>query len=71
MIQLKKTDYNTKISIIENKITTDDDHDKYITTQEFYKFTAKAFTARLTQATVAGKSANFVEETNLNKNELN
>ena len=68
---VKKTDYNTKISVIENKITTDDDHDKYITTQEFYKFTAKAFTARLTQATLAGKSANFVEETNLNKNELN
>ena len=27
----KKTDYNTKISKIENK-TTDHDHDKYITT---------------------------------------
>ena len=30
---VKKTDYNTKISEIENKITTDHDHDKYITTQ--------------------------------------
>ena len=28
-IQLKKTDYNTKISETEKKIT-DDDHDKYI-----------------------------------------
>ena len=31
---VKKTDYNTKISKNENKITTDHDHDKYITTQE-------------------------------------
>ena len=30
----KKTDYNTKISDIENKIT-DHNHDKYITTLEF------------------------------------
>ena len=28
---VEKTDYNTKISEIENKITTN--HDKYITTQ--------------------------------------
>ena len=27
---VKKTDYNKKISEIENKITTDHDHDKYI-----------------------------------------
>ena len=27
---IKKTEYNTSISEIENKITTDDDHDKYI-----------------------------------------
>ena len=31
---VKKTDYNTKISEIENKIITDHDHDKYITTRE-------------------------------------
>ena len=28
-----KTDYNTKICEVENKITTDHDHDNYITTQ--------------------------------------
>ena len=33
----KKADYNTKISEIENKITTDHNHDTYITTQEFNK----------------------------------
>ena len=30
---VKKTEYNTKIGEIENGITTDHDHDKYITTQ--------------------------------------
>ena len=34
---IKKTDYNTKISETENKITSDYDHGKYITTQEFNK----------------------------------
>ena len=31
------------------KITTDHDHDKYITTQEFNKLAAEMFTARLGQ----------------------
>ena len=34
---VKKTEYNTKINEIENKITTDHDHDKYIKTQAFNK----------------------------------
>ena len=29
---VKKTDYNTKPSEVENKIASDHDHDKYITT---------------------------------------
>ena len=41
------SDYNTKISEIENKITTNWDHDKCITTQEFNKLTAENFTARV------------------------
>ena len=53
---VKKTDYNTKISEIENKINTDNDHDKYITTQEFNKLTSENFTARLRQANLASKS---------------
>ena len=32
---------------IENKIATDQCHDKYITTQEFNKLTSENFTARL------------------------
>ena len=47
VIQSKKTYYNTKISKIENKITTDHDHDKYITTQEFNKLTEQIFASRL------------------------
>ena len=49
VIQSKKPDYNRKIYEIENKITTNHDHDKYITTQEFNKLAAEMFTARLGQ----------------------
>ena len=33
IIQSKETDQNTKINELENKITNDHDHDKFITTQ--------------------------------------
>ena len=70
---VKNTDYKTKISQIENKITTDHDHDKYITTQEFNKSTLENFNARLKQANLASKSdiGSFVKKIDLNKNELN
>ena len=60
---VKKTDYNTKISEIENKITTNHDHDKYITAQEFNKSTSENFTARLKQTNLAI----FVKKTDLIK----
>ena len=61
-----KTGYSTKISEIENKITTCHDHDKYITTQDINKLTSESFTARLKQKKLASKNgiANFVKETN-------
>ena len=37
----KKKDHTTKIGEIENKFTTDHDHYKYITTQEFNKLTVE------------------------------
>ena len=40
VIQLKKTDYNTKIIKTEKK-TTDRDHDKHITTPEFDNLTGE------------------------------
>ena len=44
---VKEPDFNIKISEIENKITTDHDHEKFITTQEFNKISSENFTARL------------------------
>ena len=43
---LVKSDYNKKRSEIENIVTTDHEHVRYITTQEFNKSTAENFTAR-------------------------
>ena len=54
----KKTAYQINISQIENKITTDHDHDKYITTEKFTKLTSNSFTARHKQ-----EIGNFVNKT--------
>ena len=61
-MQPKKTDYNAKISEVSNKITTDYDHDKSITNQEFQSKSI-CFTARLAQANLADKNdiANFLK----------
>ena len=45
----KKTDYNTKITEIEKKLT-DHNHDKYITTLELNTLAASVFNARVAQA---------------------
>ena len=55
VMQLKKTDYNTKSSEIEKKITNHD-NDKYITTPEFNKLTAEKFDARLAQVNLASEN---------------
>ena len=70
---VKNTDYNTKTSEIENKITTDHNHDKYITTPEFPKLPSENGIAILAQANLASKSdmTNSVKKTDSNKNELN
>ena len=52
---VKKADYNTKISEIENKVN-DHNHDKYITTPEFNIFAARVFNARLAQADLVTKA---------------
>ena len=51
----KKTDYNIKITEIENKLT-DHNRDKYITTPEFKTMAASAFNARLAQANLITKT---------------
>ena len=79
---VEKTYYNEKISEIENKITTDHNHDKHITTQKFNKLTTENFTARLKQPKLASKIniSNFLKETDFdsklknvtsNENKLN
>ena len=79
---VEKTYYNEKISEIENKITTDHNHDKHITTQKFNKLTTENFSARLKQPKLASKIniSNFLKETDFdsklknvtsNENELN
>ena len=78
---VKKTDYNIKINEIEKK-STDHNHDKYITTSEFNKFTKDILDLRLKWANVAIKTdmANFNNDTDFdnkvkdvtwNKNGLN
>ena len=52
----QNTDYNTKVSEIKNKIITDHDPDKYITTEKFKKLASENFTARLKQANLTSKS---------------
>ena len=62
----RKTDYNTKINEIENKVDTDHDHGKHITAQEFNELTSENVTARLKQVSLASKSdkAKFLKKTN-------
>ena len=52
---VKKTDYNTKVTEIENKLNNHN-HDKYIDTQEFNKLTADVFNARLEQPKLITKT---------------
>ena len=52
---LKKTDYNTKITEIEKKLT-DHNHDKYIATPEFDTLAANVFNARLARANLVTKT---------------
>ena len=61
-----KTDYNTKTSEIEKKIT-DHTHEKYITTLEFNTFTAKVFGARLAPANLETKTYFDAKLISLNK----
>ena len=43
---VNKTDYNTKITDIENKLSNHN-HDKYVSTSEFNTLAANVFNARL------------------------
>ena len=68
VIESKKTDYDTKISEIEKKITDHDHNNKYITTKAFNKLTIENFAVRSKQANLATKADidDFVEKTDIN-----
>ena len=66
VIQLKKTDYNTKVNETKKK-TTDHNHDEYITTPEFNTLTAERFAARLGEANLVTKTDFDNKLINLNK----
>ena len=52
---VKKTDYDTKITEIENELDNHD-HDRYITTAEFNTLAADVFNARLGKANLVTKT---------------
>ena len=52
---VKKTDYNTKITDIEN-IINNHNHEKYVTTSEFNTLAANVFNTRLAQANLITKT---------------
>ena len=52
---IKKIDYNTKITDIENKLNNHN-HDKYVATSEFNTLATNVFNARLAQANLITKT---------------
>ena len=63
---VKKTEYDTKITEIEKKLT-DHNHDKYITTPEFNNLAADVFNARLPQANLITKTDFDAKLSSLNR----
>ena len=63
---VKKTDYNTKITDIENKLNNHN-HDKYIDTSEFNKLATDVFNARLAQVNLIAKTDFDAKLSSLNR----
>ena len=63
---VKKTDYGTKISKLEKKLT-DHSHDRYITTPESNTLAASVFNARLSQANLITKTDFDAKLSSLNR----
>ena len=64
---VNKTDYNIKVTEIENKVNNHN-HDKYIATREFNKLAVDVFNARLAQASLITKTEFDSKLSSLNKN---
>ena len=63
---VKKTDYNTKVTEIENKLNNHN-HNKYIDISEFNKLTADVFNARIAQVNLITKTDFDTKLSSLNK----
>ena len=63
---VKKTDYDTKISELEKKLT-DHNHDKYITTPEFNTLAVYVFNLRFAQANLITKTGFDAKLSSLNR----
>ena len=63
---VKKTDYNTKVTEIENKLNNHN-HDKYINTSEFNKLAADVFNARIALANLITKTEFYSRMSKLNR----
>ena len=63
---VKKTDYNTKITDIKNKLNNHN-HDKYVATSEFNTLAANVFNTRLAQANLMTKTDFDAKLSSLNR----
>ena len=63
---VKKTDYSTKITKLEKKLTNHN-HGKYITTPEFNTLAASVFNARLAEANLITKTDFNTKLSSLNR----
>ena len=63
---VKKTDYNTKVREIENKLN-DHNHDEYIDTSKFTTLATNVFNMRIAQANLITKTDFDVILSSLNK----
>ena len=66
VISLKKKNYNTKVTEIENKLNNHN-HNKYIDISEFNKLTADVFNARIAQVNLITKTDFDAKLSSLNK----
>ena len=63
---VKKTDYNTKVIELKNKLNNHN-HDKYINTSEFSKLAADVFNSRIAQANLITETDFDAKLSSLNK----
>ena len=66
VVLLKKTDYDTTVTEIENKLNNHN-HDKYITTPEFNTLAADVFNVRLARANLVTKTGFDAKLSSFNK----